>query len=130
MNSLNSLELKNKNIVLRVDLNVPIQDGKILDRTRIDAVRPTIDFLLSQDSRILLISHLGRPTEGNLESKYSLRPIKEEFEKIYNTKIDLFNDLEAKEIFQGKGKIQFLENIRSFNGESSNCSKLSNKLGT
>jgi phosphoglycerate kinase len=82
MNSLNSLELKNKNIVLRVDLNVPIQDGKILDRTRIDAVRPTIDFLLSQDSRILLISHLGRPTEGNLESKYSLRPIKEEFEKI------------------------------------------------
>ena len=69
MNSLNSLELKNKNIVLRVDLNVPIQDGKILDRTRIDAVRPTIDFLLSQDSRILLISHLGRPTEGNLESK-------------------------------------------------------------
>ena len=46
MNSLNSLELENKNIVLRVDLNVPIQDGKILDRTRIDAVRPTIDFLL------------------------------------------------------------------------------------
>ena len=130
MNSLNSLELENKNIVLRVDLNVPIQDGKILDRTRIDAVRPTIDFLLSQDSRILLISHLGRPIEGNLESKYSLRPIKEEFEKIYNTTIDLFNDLEAKEIFQGKGKIQFLENIRSFNGESSNCPKLSNKLGT
>ena len=59
MNSLNSLELENKNIVLRVDLNVPIQDGKILDRTRIDAVRPTVDFLLSQDSRILLISHLG-----------------------------------------------------------------------
>ena len=102
MNSLNSLELENKNIVLRVDLNVPIQDGKILDRTRIDAVRPTIDFLLSQDSRILLISHLGRPTEGNLESKYSLRPIKEEFEKNNDFKISDFEEI--KNVFDNNIK--------------------------
>ena len=74
MINLSSLDINNKNLVIRVDMNVPIKDGNILDSTRIEASLPTIEYALKNDAKILLISHLGRPIEGEYEESFSLKP--------------------------------------------------------
>ena len=66
--------LNNKKILLRLDLNVPLVDGKITDTTRIDKIIPTLKFLISQNTKIIIISHVGRP-KGEVVNKLSLRPI-------------------------------------------------------
>ena len=66
MINLSSIDITNKNLVVRVDMNVPIKEGKILDSTRIESCIPTINYALENNAKVLLVSHLGRPTEGNL----------------------------------------------------------------
>ena len=73
MINLSSLEIKNQNLVIRVDMNVPISGGKVLDTTRITACIPTINFALKNNAKILLVSHLGRPTESVFEDQFSLK---------------------------------------------------------
>ena len=73
MINLSSLEIKNKNLVIRVDMNVPILGGKVLDTTRITACIPTINYALKNNAKILLVSHLGRPTESVFEDQFSLK---------------------------------------------------------
>jgi len=68
------LNLNNKKILLRLDLNVPLTDGKITDTTRIDKILPTLKFLISQNTKIIIISHVGRP-KGEVVNELSLRPI-------------------------------------------------------
>ena len=68
------LNLNNKKILLRLDLNVPLVDGKITDTTRIDKIIPTLKFLISQNTKIIIISHVGRP-KGEVVNELSLRPI-------------------------------------------------------
>ena len=72
MNNLSELNLKNKKLVIRVDMNVPITDGTILDDTRISASLPSIQHALNSGAKILLISHLGRPQEGMPDDIFSL----------------------------------------------------------
>ena len=64
MINLSSLDVNNKDLVIRVDMNVPLKDGYVLDATRIEACLPTIEHALKNNAKVLLISHLGRPTEG------------------------------------------------------------------
>ena len=118
----------NKNLVIRVDMNVPIKNGNVQDSTRIQACIPTIKYALKNNARILLISHLGRPTEGNFEEKFSLKPIADYLSKIINKPCKLISHLESDEIFDGKTDIQLLENIRFFKGEKENCQDLGKKL--
>jgi phosphoglycerate kinase len=68
------LNLNNKKILLRLDLNVPLIDDKITDTTRIDKILPTLKFLISQNTKIIIISHVGRP-KGQVVKELSLRPI-------------------------------------------------------
>ena len=75
MINLSSLEIKNKNLVIRVDMNVPISGGKVLDATRITACIPTINYALKNNAKILLVSHLGRPAESVFEDQFSLKPV-------------------------------------------------------
>ena len=75
MINLSSLDIKNKDLVIRVDMNVPISGGKVLDLTRINACIPTIKHALENNAKILLVSHLGRPSEGNFEEQFSIRPV-------------------------------------------------------
>ena len=84
MINLSSLNINNKNLVIRVDMNVPIKDGVILDSTRIKACLPTINYALKKNAKVLLISHLGRPIEGKFEEKFSLKPVAESLSKIIN----------------------------------------------
>ena len=74
------LNIENKRIILRTDFNVPIEKGKILDCTRIDAVIPFLNELMKKKSKVILISHLGRPS-GKIEKKFSLKPVFEYLKK-------------------------------------------------
>ena len=72
--------LNQKKILLRLDLNVPLENGVITDTTRIDKILPVIKFLLNKNSKIIIISHIGRP-EGKKNKDLSLKPICENLEK-------------------------------------------------
>ena len=130
MINLSSLDLNNKNLVIRVDMNVPIKHGDVLDSTRIKACLPTIEYALENNAKVLLISHLGRPVEGNFEEEFSLKPVANELSKIINMDVELIDTLESNKIFNSSSNIQVLENIRFFEGEKENSQELGNKLGS
>ena len=132
MNNLSTLNINNKNLVIRVDMNVPIKDGKVLDATRIEACLPTIRYALEKDAKILLISHLGRPTEGMPTEEFSLKPVAIKASEVFGQNVDLIESIDDSRIFKGSSSIQILENIRFFEGEKNNSSELGlslSKLG-
>ena len=83
--------LNQKKILLRLDLNVPLKNGIITDQTRINKILPIIEFLLNNNSQIIIISHVGRP-KGKENKDLSLKPICEILEKKINKKIEIIND--------------------------------------
>ena len=129
MNKLSSLNITGKNLVIRVDMNVPIKDGIVQDSTRIKACLPTIKYALAQKAKILLVSHLGRPAEGAYEEVFSLKPVAKSASQIFGQKVELIKSIDDPEIFRGDSSIQLLENIRFFDGEKTNTAELGAKLG-
>ena len=124
--------LSEKRILLRLDLNVPIENGIITDQTRIDKVLPVIKFLIKKKSKILIISHIGRP-KGKINKDFSLRPICENLEKKINQKVSLIKDdilgLKREDLFKdSKEQIIFLENIRFYLEEEKNDTNFSKHL--
>ena len=124
--------LEGKVVLLRLDLNVPIKNRVITDETRIDKILPVINFLIKKKSKILIISHVGRP-KGKINYDLSLEPICENLERKTDQKIklvkkniykmkkdDLFND--------SKDRIIFLENIRFYEEEEKNDTNFSRNL--
>ena len=89
--------LNGKKILLRLDLNVPLKNGIVTDQTRIDKVLPVIKFLLKKNSKIIVISHVGRP-KGKVNKELSMKPICENLEKKINRKIKIVD----KDIFKLK----------------------------
>ena len=128
-------DLKNlaeKRVLLRLDLNVPLKNGVITDQTRIDKILPIINFLLEKKSKILIISHIGRP-KGKVNKDLSLKPICVNLEKKINQKIDLNEEdilkLKKEDLFKdSKDKIVFLENIRFYKEEEKNDKNFSKHL--
>ena len=133
MKYLKDLEnLSKKRVLLRLDLNVPIKNGIITDQTRIDKVLPVIKFLIKKRSKILVVSHIGRP-KGKINKDLSLKPICENLEKKINQKIGLIKDdilgLKREDLFKNsKEQIIFLENIRFYLGEENNDANFSKHL--
>ena len=130
MINLSSLEIKNKNLVIRVDMNVPILGGKVLDTTRITACIPTINYALENNAKILLVSHLGRPTESVFEDKFSLKPVAACLSEIIDESVEVVDQLYSKKIFNSASRVQILENIRFFKGEKDNSDELGSILGS
>ena len=128
MRLLKDQDLSNKNVVLRLDLNVPIQDKRVLDSTRISASVPTIKYLLDKNCKVLLTSHLGRPEEGRFDINFSMHPVAEKLSEILNHEIDLIDSLSNSNIFNTT-QIQLLENLRFLIGEKDNNEELGNQLG-
>jgi len=89
---MSDLDLRNKRVLMRVDFNVPIQDGKLGDDTRIRASLPGITEALSRRARLLLVSHLGRPTEGEFDEKDSLAPVAKHLSSLLGMDVPLKRD--------------------------------------
>ena len=125
-------DLNEKRVLLRLDLNVPLKNGVITDQTRIDKILPIIKFLIEKKSKILIISHVGRP-KGKANKDLSLKPICENLEKKIHQKISLVKenifDLKKEDLFKDpKDQVVFLENIRFYEEEEENDSNFSKHL--
>ena len=127
MRLLKDRDLSNKNVVVRLDLNVPIQDKQIIDSTRIISSVPTIKYLVDKNCKVLLTSHLGRPEEGKFDQDFSMSPVAKKLSEILNHEIDLIDSLDSSDIFNTT-QIQLLENLRFLIGEKDNNEKLGNQL--
>jgi len=128
------LNLNNKKILLRLDLNVPLIDDKITDTTRIDKIIPTLKFLISQNTKIIIISHVGRP-KGEVVNKLSLRPICDDLKIKLNQNIKLISknikEISSKDLFDSDDeKIVMLENIRFYPEEEKNNQQFAKQLST
>ena len=126
--------LNNKKILLRLDLNVPLLGDKITDTTRIDKILPTLNFLISQNAKIIIISHVGRP-KGKVVKELSLKPICKDLEIKLSQNIKLISknvkELSSKDLFNSNNeKIVMLENIRFYPEEEKNNQEFGEHLAT
>ncbi len=133
MNNIKDHEnLNNKIVLLRLDLNVPLKDGIIIDETRINKILPVVKFLIDNNSKIVVISHVGRP-KGKVVKGLSLKPISNNLEKKINKKIRIINDnilnLKKENLFNDSNEqIVFLENIRFYEAEEKNDTSFAKQL--
>ena len=116
--------LKDKKIILRLDLNVPLYKKKITDPNRIDKIIPTLHFLINNKAKVLILSHVGRP-KGKVIEELSMEPICEYLKNKMNQQICLIKeniyDFQEKDLFSNKNEnILMLENLRFYNGEEEN----------
>jgi len=126
------LNIKEKKILLRLDLNVPLDNGKITDTTRIDKIIPTISFLLKSDAKIIILSHVGRPN-GKKINELSLKPICEHLKNKLNQNIKLITknvkEIDSADLFNSQSeKIVMLENLRFYEEEEKNNNEFAKHL--
>ncbi|QCI19465.1 phosphoglycerate kinase [Buchnera aphidicola] len=123
-----TLNLNNKRVLIRSDLNVPIKDSKIISTARIKAAISTILHCLKNNAKVLVMSHLGRPKEGEYDKKLSLFPIFQYLKKkITFTKVHFVKNYLNNEIQLINGELYILENVRFNIGENNNDINLSKK---
>jgi phosphoglycerate kinase len=127
-------DLDKKKILLRLDLNVPLDNGRITDTTRIDKILPTIKFLLENNCKIIILSHIGRP-KGKVVNELSLKPICEDLKKKLNENINLITknlkEIASKDLFNTQDdKIIMLENLRFYREEERNDNKFAKHLAS
>ena len=126
---LKEMDLSGKSVLLRLDLNAPIQDGIVTNKERLLRSLPTLDYILESGASLIIMSHLGRPEEDNqFQKEFSLKPVVKELEKLLSRSIPLYSldEIEAK-----RNKIQTiiaLENTRFYIGEKTNNSDLSRRF--
>src|SRR3979409_1115717 len=124
---MSEVDLRGKRVLVRVDFNVPIQNGKITDDTRIRAALPGIREALAHRARLMLVSHLGRPTEGEFSEKESLAPIARHLSALLGEDVPLKRDwLEGVSVEPGRAVI--LENCRFNKGEKKDDDALARRM--
>jgi phosphoglycerate kinase len=135
--TIKDIDVKGKKVIVRCDFNVPQdKEGNITDDRRIAGALPTIKYLIESGSKVILMSHLGRPKEG-FEAKYSLKPVGERLSKLLGKTVKLANDPEvvgenaiklASEL--GEGEVLLLENVRFVKTETKNDLEFAKKLAS
>ncbi|MGJ8688789.1 MAG: phosphoglycerate kinase [Gammaproteobacteria bacterium] len=123
------LNLRSKRVLIREDLNVPIKDGEIVNDTRIRAAIPSIEMALQAGAKVIVMSHLGRPTEGvpiSEQPEASLAPVAKHLAKLLGVDVNLSTNYynNPAQVNPGEGEIVLLENIRINAGEKSNDDEL------
>ncbi|MGH9423734.1 MAG: phosphoglycerate kinase [Thermoanaerobaculia bacterium] len=129
---LSDAELRGKRALVRTDFNVPIDDGRITDDTRIRAAVPTLKFLLEKGARPVVLSHLGRP-KGKPDEKYSLQPVAKRLAELVGVKVGFVETTDTDEAMKAshdlpQGEILLLENTRFLGGEETNDPRLARAL--
>jgi len=120
-------DLSGKRVLIRQDLNVPIKDGRVASDKRIRASLPTITHAVDAGAMVMIMSHLGRPVEGEFDPQFSLAPVADKISELTGRKTRLVKDwLDGVELAQGE--IVILENVRFNKGEKKNDDDLSKKM--
>ena len=121
------IDLSRKRVLIREDLNVPIADGVITSDARIQAALPTIRAALDANAAVMVMSHLGRPTEGEADSKFSLQPVADHLSDLLGTDVMLVSDwIDGVEV--EPGSVVLLENVRFLAGEKACDEALARKM--
>jgi len=123
------LDLSGKRVLVRVDFNVPVKNGQVEDGTRIRVSLPTIHKLLDKQAKVLLMSHLGRPTEGQIEENFSLSPVANFLSIILDKEVPLIKDWRDG-VDMNSRELVMLENIRFEKGEKANDDELAKRLAS
>jgi len=126
--------LKGKKVLLRLDLNVPLDKGVIKDETRVNKILPILNFLLNKKAKIIIISHVGRP-RGKINPELSMEPIRKNLEKKIKQKINLITEdirnIKTEDLFKNSNlNVLILENIRFYPEEESNNLNFARHLAT
>jgi len=129
---INEKNLNNKKILLRLDLNVPLEKDNITDTTRIDKILPTLNFLIKENAKIIILSHVGRP-KGKIVKELSLEPIRKELQSKLGKKVKLITknikEIKSKSFLNNyNDEILILENIRFYSEEEQNDIKFAKHL--
>jgi len=127
-----NLNLTDKRVILRVDLNVPIEKGKVSDKTRINKIIPAVKELINKKAKVILISHIGRP-KGTIDQKLSLKPIVPVLENLLNSKVYFSNKSYGSTTIEKSkkikaGEILLLENVRFNKEEELNLESFAKEL--
>jgi len=121
-------DLSGKRVLIREDLNVPVKDGKVTSDARIQASLPTIKLALEGGAAVMLMSHLGRPTEGEYEEQYSLAPVAAHLTGLLGAEVRLIKDWVDGGFEVAAGEVVLLENVRFNAGEKKDNEELSRKM--
>ncbi len=124
---MSELDLAGKRVLIREDLNVPVADGKVTSDARIRAALPTIEAALAADAAVMLVSHLGRPTEGEPDAKFSLAPVAAHLSGLLGREVPLVDNwIDGVDV--EPGKVVLLENVRFLPGEKKCDDALARKM--
>ncbi len=127
LKKMTSCELTGKRVLIREDLNVPIQDGVVTSDARIRAALPTIRLALGKRARVMIMSHLGRPKEGEFSEEASLAPVAKRLGELLGVPVPLRRDwLDGVEVAEGHAVL--LENVRFNKGEKKDSDELARKM--
>ena len=125
---LNEINLSNKSVLLRLDLNTPIENGLVTNNERIIRSLPTLNYIIEAGARLIIMSHLGRPEENNkFQKEFSLMPVVKELENLLNQKITLYS-LDEFEALDQSPDLSVIENTRFCVGEKTNDVNLSKRM--
>ncbi len=122
-----NLDLNNKRVLIREDLNVPLENGVITSEARIVAALPTIKEAVSKNAAVMIVSHLGRPTEGEYNKEFSLAPVAAKLTQMLGQEVKLVKDwLDGVDV--QPGQVVLCENVRFIAGEKKNDEELAKKM--
>ena len=125
--TMDDVDLRGKRVVMRLDLNVPMKNGVITSDKRVRAVLPTIRKALDAGAAVILLSHLGRPVEGEFDPAFSLRPVAEHLGKLLGRSVAFCAEPLAG-VDVKPGDVALCENVRFLKGEKKNDETLAAKL--
>ena len=125
--SVRDVDLKNKRVLIRADLNVPVSDGLVTSDARIQASLATIKAVMDEGASVVVMSHLGRPSEGEYAQEFSLLPVARRLSQLLELSVPLLAQPEDCSSI-GLGELGLLENVRFLAGEKSNSTELSKRL--
>ena len=124
-----SLDMSDKRVLIREDLNVPIKNGVVTSDARIRAAVPTIQAAMAAKARVLIMSHLGRPEEGKFSEEFSLAPVAKRLTQLLGVPVALKRDW-VDGVAVGPGEVVLLENVRFNKGEKKDSDELARKMAS